>query len=309
MKLPVLINPGGGSAADDAVDRVRAALDRAGIDSAIELVAGPALAARATELATGATPTIVAAGGDGTMSAVGGALAGTDTALGILPLGTLNHLARDLGISFNLDEAAATLAAGHRHKIDSAEVNGRRFVNNSSVGLYPLLVDSREAGQRRWGWTKKKAMLLASLRTLARFHHHRLRLSAGGRSLDIETPLLFVGNNDYAVTLPNVGQRASLTDGKLSVMVMHKTGRAGLVAIIARALFNRGRPGDMIRADMADELTVESRRSHLSVAVDGETVRLTPPLHYRIHPKSLWVIAPVHTGQASASVAHPPHRP
>ena len=114
MDIPVLINPGGGSAGADAVDRVRSALDAAGLTVRIEEVAGPDLTDRATQLAADGAPLIVAAGGDGTLSAVGGALAGSDTALGILPLGTLNHLARDLGISFDLGEAAAIIAAGYR---------------------------------------------------------------------------------------------------------------------------------------------------------------------------------------------------
>lgn len=309
MTLAVLINPGGGSAGSDAIERVRAALAGAGVEAAIEQVAGPDLAARAAELARHGAGAIVAAGGDGTASAVAGAVAGTGTALGILPLGTLNHLARDLGIPFDLDEAAAILAGGRRQRIDLADVNGRRFVNNSSVGLYPLLVDRREAGQKRRGWGKKTAMLVASVRTLARFHHYRLRLAMEGGNLDIETPLLFVGNNDYAVALPDPGRRESISDGRLSVMVLRKTGRAGLVATALRALVDRTREDDMIRLEVSGELTVASRRRALSVAVDGETVTLEPPLRYRTLPGALWVIAPAAGGAAPPGVAHSPHRP
>ena len=302
MKVPVLLNLGGGSAGDHAAARVAAALAKAGVSAAIEPVEGPVLADRAAALVVAGAPLVIAAGGDGTVSAVGGALAGSDTALGILPLGTLNHLARDLGISFDLEQAAVVIAAGHRRRIDTVSVNGRMFLNNSSVGLYSLLVDGREAGQRRFGWTKRRAMISAAIRTLARMHHHRLRLSGNGKSATIDTPLLFVGNNDYAVALPAAGRRHSLDDGKLCVMVLRRTGRWHLLGVIARALTGRTRADDMIRVDTSADLQVDSRRSTLSVAIDGETTHLAPPLTYRIHPRALNVLAPS-TPSASGSSA------
>ncbi len=299
MDIIVLINRGGGSAGDDATDRVRAALDAAGLTATIEEVDGPKLAERAAALAAAGAPLVVAAGGDGTMSAVGGALAGSETALGVLPLGTLNHLARDLGVGTTLDEAVAVIAAGQRRRIDTVSVNDRMFLNNSSVGLYPLLVDSRTAGQRRFGWSKRRAMISASIRTLARMHHHRLRLSGDGKAATVDTPLLFVGNNDYEVTLPAAGRRQSLEDGRLCVMVLRKTGRLNLIAVLARALIGRSRPEDMIRLDTAADLCVDSRRSTLSVAIDGETAHLAPPLVYKVHPKALVVLAPPPTAEAA----------
>ena len=288
----ILINQGGGSEGVDARYRVRAALSKVGIRGTVELLAGDDLHQRAKAAVAAGAPLVIAGGGDGTMSSVASALAGSETALGLLPMGTLNHLARDLGIAFDLDSAAAIIAAGRRHTIDLAEVNDRIFVNNSAVGLYPLLVDAREAGQRRWGWSKSRAMVSAALRTLVRYHHHRLHLSSGDKSTTIDTPLLFVGNNDYSFALPAAGRRSSLSDGKLCVMVLRKTGRWGLVAVIARALVGRSREGDMIRTDAIGELQVDSRASRLSVALDGETCRMAPPLRYRIRPAALTVIAP-----------------
>ena len=293
MKHPVLINPGGGGAGDDAIARVRAALGAAGIDPQIEEVAGPDLAKRAAELASGGARTIVAAGGDGTLSAVGGALAGTETALAILPLGTLNHLARDLNIAFELEEAAATIAAGHRQLIDVAELNGRIFVNNSAIGLYPLMVADREGQQERLGRSKKLSMLVASLRTLVRFHHYRLSLTVNdGDAAAITTPLLFVGNNLYRLTMPRAGCRDRLDDGRLSVMVAKKSGRIGLVRAMLVALIGNHGSDQLIEIDGVTRLRVDCRRSHLTVSCDGETLRLPPPLDYRIRPKALWVIGP-----------------
>lgn len=293
MKTVILINQGGGSAGDDASEKVAAALHTAGIEGEIELVKGDQLAKRAKAAVDAGAPLVIAAGGDGTMSAVAGALAGSKTALGLLPLGTLNHLARDLGISFELDEAAAVIAAGKRRTIDMARLNDRLFVNNSAVGLYPLMVADREGQQHRLHRSKRLAMVVAGMRTLGRFHHHRLTLTVndGGEKV-IETPLLFVGNNDYRLDLAGAGERSSIEDGKLCVVAMKKVGRAGFFAALVRALFKRSRPEDMIRLDNVETLKVESRRSRLTVSCDGETLQLAPPLDYRIMPAALIVIAP-----------------
>ena len=296
MKLPVLINPGGGSAGDDAIERVKAALAKAGIDAQVEEVAGPELGARATELANRGAKTVVACGGDGTLSAVGGALAGTQAALGIMPLGTLNHLARDLGISFDLDEAAATLAAGHRQQIDVAELNGQVFVNNSAIGLYPLMVADREGQQERLGRSKKFAMLVAGVRTLFRFHHYRLSLTVNdGETATLETPLLFVGNNLYRTTMPRAGCRDRLDDGKLSVVITRKSGRAAMIHAMLLSLIGRASASQLIELDDVARLRVAGRRSEITVSADGETLHLPLPLDYRIRPGALTVIAPAKT--------------
>ena len=293
MKLPVLINLGGGSAGKDAIARVTAALAKVGIEAEIEQVAGPDLDERASHLASRGARTIVACGGDGTLSAVGGALAGTQTALGIIPLGTLNHLARDLGISFDLDEAAATLAAGHRMAIDVAELNGRVFVNNSAIGLYPLMVADREGQQDRLGRSKKFAMLVAGVRTLFRFHHYRLSLTINdSETATLDTPLLFVGNNLYRTTMPRAGQRDRLDDGRLSVVIARKSGRAAMIHGMLLSLIGRASAKQLIELDDVTRLRVASRRADLTVSADGETLHLPTPLDYRICPKALWVITP-----------------
>ena len=293
MNAVILVNPDSGTAGDDAGDRVGGALGRAGIAGKVELVRGGEIARRARAAVAEGAGLVIAAGGDGTVSAVAGALAGTDTALGLLPLGTRNHFARDLGISFDLDEAAAVIAAGHQARIDVGRLDDRLFVNNSAVGLYPLFVADREGQQQRLGRSKRLAMFVAGLRTLARFRHHRLTLTVdAGHSATIETPLLFVGNNDYRLDLGGPGRRETIRDGRLCVIVMRRMGRAAFFAALLRALVGRRRPGDMIKLDNVRSLTVESRRSHLTVSSDGETCRLAPPLDFRIEPGALRVIAP-----------------
>ncbi len=292
MKAVILVNKSGGSAGDDAREKVATALAKANIDGTVELLDGAALAERAKAAVKDGAPLIIAAGGDGTQSAVAGAIAGSDTVMGILPLGTLNHLARDLGISFDLDEAAAVIAAGHRVRIDVATLGERVFVNNSAIGLYPLMVADREGQQDRLGRSKRLAMLVAGLRTLARYRHHRLSLTVNDAGqATVDTPLLFIGNNDYRMEMPRSGCRDRIDGGRLSVVVMKKQGRLALFAAMLRALAGRSRPQDLIRLDDVTRLRVASRRHRLTVSSDGETLSLAPPLDYRIRPKALTVIA------------------
>lgn len=292
MRAVTLINEGGGNVAGDSVERVRATLAAAGIGGDVMAVDGKDLAACAAEQVRKCVELVIAAGGDGSVSAAAGALAGSKSVLGILPLGTLNHFARDLGIPFGLDEAAQVIAAGTTRKVDVAEVNGRAFVNNASIGLYPLMVVDRDAQRERLGRSKRLAMLVASLRTMTRFHARRLVLRANGGEARVDTPLLFVGNNDYRLAFPGAGHRESLDDGRLSVMVMRSKSLPGFLAATARALVGLSRDDDLVRLDAVTELEVGSARAHLTLAVDGETLSLAPPLRFRIRPKALSVICP-----------------
>jgi YegS/Rv2252/BmrU family lipid kinase len=271
---------------------VEAALRAAGIGGPIEFVDGSEIGNRAHALVEKRAKLIIVGGGDGSVGAAASALAGSGAALGILPLGTLNHFARDLGIPANLDQAAALIAGGKARSVDVAEVNGRTFVNNSAIGLYPLMVVDRESQQRRLGRSKRLAMLVASLRTLARFHDSRLTLTTDEGRSSLDTPLLFVGNNDYRIAMPGAGQREALDDGHLCVLVMRKKGVPGFLAATARALLGLSRENDMVRLDDVERLRVDSRQPTLAVSIDGETCRMTPPLDYRIRKAALRVIAP-----------------
>ena len=294
MRATALINRGGGAvAADDEIaGRVEAALHSAGIDARIELVSGEDAESRCRAIAGRGDPLLIVGGGDGTVSAAASALSGTGTALGILPLGTLNHFARDLGIPTDLDEAALSIAQGNERSVDIAEMNEQVFINNSAVGLYPLMVIDRDAQRKRLGRSKRLAMAVAAIRTLARFGHQRLTLTVNEEQARIDTPLLFVGNNDYRLELPGAGRRDTLDDGRLCVFVMRSKSRAGLLAATARALVGRTRANDMVRIEGVERLRVASRRSLLAVSLDGEVCHVKPPLDYRIRKAALRVIAP-----------------
>jgi len=293
-RVPVLINRGGGTAsADPDIGKtVESALREAGIDADVELLDGGQCSVRCVAIAERNEPLVIVGGGDGTISAAASALVGTDTLLGVLPLGTLNHFARDLGIPSDLTEAARLIASRKDRRVDVAEMNDRIFINNSAIGLYPLMVLDRDTQRKRLGRSKKLAMVVASVRTLARFNHQRLTLTVNDEKERVDTPLLFVGNNDYRIDIGAAGQRESVADGELSVMAMRKKTRRGFIASTIRALLNRARDDDMERIAGVTRLRVSSKRSVIPVSLDGEVVGASPPLDYKVRKGALRVIAP-----------------
>ncbi|MEO6581887.1 MAG: diacylglycerol kinase family protein [Sphingomicrobium sp.] len=291
----VFINRGGGAAAaeQEIATKVEAALGHAGVEAAVELIDGSDMEARCKAIVERGDPLLIVGGGDGTISAASGAIAGSATRLGILPLGTLNHFARDLAIPTDLDEAASLIARATERKVDVAELNGRVFINNSAIGLYPLMVLDREAQQNRLGRSKRLALLVASLRTVMRFKHERLTLTVNNSPKGVvDTPLLFVGNNDYALELLAAGKRERLDDGILCVLVLRKKNRLGLLGASFRTLAGLTRADDMVRLDDVQRLRVAGRRTRMTVSLDGETVSMDCPLDYRIRRGALRVIAP-----------------
>src|SRR3954447_16021196 len=293
-RVPVLINRGGGAASTDPkiARTVAAALKSAGVAARVELIDGGDCAVRCRAIAKRGDGVVIVGGGDGTIGAAASALIGTKTRLGILPLGTLNHFARDLGIPTDLNEAAKLIAGGKQRRVDVAEMNDRIFINNSAIGLYPLMVIDRDVQRKRLGRSKRLAMIVAPARTLARFGHQRLTLTVNDEKERIDTPLLFVGNNDYRLDIGGAGQRETVAEGELCVMVMRKKTRGGFIAASIRALFNRTRDDDMEQIAGVERLRVSSKRSMIPVSLDGEVVGAAPPLDYRIRKGALRVMAP-----------------
>jgi len=249
-----------------------------------------ALTEAARRAAATGVDVVVAAGGDGTVSAVAAGLIGGLVPLGVLPLGTLNHFAREIGVAGGVQGAARVLAGHHVERVDVGEVNGHFFINNSSIGLYPEFVMSREQQRRQHGRGKWHAMLVAAVRVLRRFPMLSVDVATPGRALTIETPFVFVGNNEYTVELVDSGRRPHLDRGRLSLYTIRCTGRLRMFWLILRALLQRF---DMVRDfEMAsvEQVRVSVRRRQVKVALDGEVVTLRSPLEYRIRSRALPVI-------------------
>ena len=236
--------------------------------------------------------TIVAGGGDGTLNAVASTLTGTDVAFGILPRGTLNHFAKDLDIPLALDEAIAVIAEGHCMRVDVGEVNGRIFLNNSSLGLYPDTVRSRERQQRVLGRGKWLAFFWAAVGALRRYPFLDLTIYVDKEPHQRRTPFVFIGNNEYRLEGLNIGARERLDCGKLSLYVVQRTGRMGLLMLAARALLGQLRQASEFDMLATKKVLIKTHHKQIRVATDGEVTLMSTPLLYRICPTALKVIVP-----------------
>ena len=291
-RVAVILNSGAGRAGDDNVEKtITSEFERAGCPVTIRRVrSGEGLISTAQDSAR-ECDVLVAAGGDGTISAVASVAVKAGKVLGVVPLGTLNHFSKDLGIPQDVAGAVDVIAGGNVRQVDIAEVNGRYFINNSSIGLYPRLVRTRERRQSL-GHGKWWAALWALTRIVRRNPFQNVKLELDGNQLRRKTPFLFIGNNIYEMDLYNIGARPRLDQGKLCIYLLRRSARTGLLLLILRTLFGGLRHDKNFEEFRTTKLTVETQKSSMLVAVDGEVAAMETPLEYKIHPGELKVIVP-----------------
>jgi diacylglycerol kinase family enzyme len=302
--IAVVLNATSGhGTAPKAAERLKEIFAEAGREARITLATGGGEISVAMRRAVEAgCEALVAGGGDGTINSGASAVAGREIPLGVLPLGTRNHFAKDLGISLDLEEAAKVVLEGVVCQVDVGEVNGRIFLNNSSLGVYPAIVRLREKYRATFGG-KWIAALWAGLTVLRRRPFMAVRIVAEGEAIIRRTPLLLVGNNEYRMSGISAGSRQSLARGRLAVYVLNAEQRRGLLRLAWQLLLqgaDRVKEVDLITVE---EARVETRRRRLQVATDGEVLTLDAPLSYRIRPGALRVLVPE---AASACYPHPP---
>ena len=290
--ITVLVNPtAGGKTKSGLADDIAAAFAAAGAAPNIVVFNRGDDVAALTRDAAAKSDVVVAAGGDGTVSAVACVLAGTETALGVLPVGTLNHFARDMKLSDELDKAVATVVAARPATIDAAEVNGHLFVNNSSIGVYPNAVEIREQ-LRKQGHGKWIAMAIAIWRVLRTYRGVTVDLDVNGKRISARTPFVFVGNNEYVIEGIKIGAREHLTGGQLFVYLAPKISTRQLPMLLVSALLGRAVKNHAFEMIPTTSVTIATtHRRPISVSLDGETTTLKMPLHYRSRPGALKVIA------------------
>lgn len=248
---------------------------------------------------------VVAGGGDGTINAVADHVRNCSATFGVLPLGTLNHFAKDLGIPTDLEKAVDVIINGTPKAVDAGEVNGKIFLNNSSMGLYPRLVRHREAQQTR-GRGKWLAFTKSLVMVLIRYKYFRVHISVDGREIVRATPLVFVGNNRYKLKGTDLGSRERLDEGVLSINIPHSIGRVGLVWLSLKAVLGDVREDASFDEYVSTEFYIDTRtfrrpnwmrklqhkKRMQNIAVDGEVFLLEKPLRYKVLPKALNVLVP-----------------
>jgi diacylglycerol kinase family enzyme len=291
-RFTVILNRYAGSASDESARRlVEASLTRAALDARIVAVPGSEIEAAAEEAAA-AGDALVAAGGDGTVSTVAGVAVKTGAVFGVIPLGTLNHFAKDAGIPLDVDSAVDVLAAGRAVALDTGALNARTFVNNASVGLYARVVHERQIEERR-GHRKWIAFVIGLVRVWRIDPQITVRLMVDGRPLVRRTPFVLVGNGDYQEAGLGLGRRASLTAGHLSIYLAPECGRMEMVILALRAVAGRLTPDVKLEELRACEVTIEPRARRAGVATDGELVALSPPFACRIQRGTLRTLLPL----------------
>jgi diacylglycerol kinase family enzyme len=292
MKVAILLNARAGSLletkCDERAAEILAACQAANIAATIHMCDAAQLTATARALARDSdVDAVIAAGGDGTVSAVAAGLIGTDVALGVIPLGTLNHFSKDLGIK-DVQSAIDAIARATTKRVDVGEVNGRVFINNSSIGLYAELVTQRDSDRRRTGRSKWLAMIRAAARVLLRFPLLHVAIALAGRVFSTRTPFVMIGNNEYAFGLSDIGSRKRLDGGQLAVYTLNSTSRWKMFVAMVRALLRRRDPE--LEARCVERADIVTTKRSLKVAIDGEVTRMAPPLSYRSRPGALVVL-------------------
>jgi diacylglycerol kinase family enzyme len=235
---------------------------------------------------------VVAAGGDGTVSAVAAGVVGSgaDVMLGVIPLGTLNHFSKDLGIK-DVESAIDAIAKGETRRVDVGEVNGRVFINNSSIGLYPEIVVQRDEERHAKKIGKWHAMLRAAWLILVRFPLLHVAIALAGKVFSARTPVVFVGNNEYEINVLKLGVRKRLDGGALSVYTFKTTSRLRMLWVALKEILQRGNPPEL-EVHAVDRADIVTSKRTVKVALDGEVTRMRPPLTYRSVPGALRVFAP-----------------
>lgn len=294
--MDVIVNVKAGTHAADAAQSVCDAFSATGAEAKVSLArTGAEVRELAQRSVAGDASAIVAAGGDGTINSVASAVIDSGKALGVIPLGTMNHFAKDLHIPLELEGAVQTIVEGHTIKVDIGEVNGQIFVNNSSLGLYPSIVSERQR-QQRLGSGKWPAYVWAAFAVLRRYPFLDIKLKIEEKQLISRTPFVFVGNNEYQMETLNIGGRATLDAGDLSLYMTRDLSRLGLVRLALRALFGGLRQEKDFLALRTNEIVIATKQKRIRVALDGEVTVMQPPLLFRIRPQALSVLAPA-TGE------------
>ena len=305
MRVVAIVNSGAGSGSAGEIDaeELRALFRSEGVEAEVRIVSGERVGEAAQEAVRSgdAVDAVIAGGGDGTVRAVAARLAGGPIPLGVLPMGTLNHFARDLGIPVDLPGAVRVIAQGAIHDLDVGEVNGEVFVNNSVLGFYPPVVKVRDRERHQMRRGKWAATVSAVFKVLPRHPPLRLRVHAGERELVRETLFAFIGNNEYEMSAFSYGARSRFDSGNLYLYVARIRGRLGLLGLLLLSLLRDVKGTDRFDRLTAPELMIEMEQRTLPVYLDGEVAVLETPLRYRTRVRALRVILPGSMAVSDAS--------
>ena len=283
--VTVILNTAAGASTAESCATIAAACESAGLEARIVAVQGPQVRT-AAERAAAAGDALIAAGGDGTVSTVAAVAVRTGTAFGVIPLGTLNHFAKDAGIPIDPGAALRAIAEGRVTALDTGELNARTFINNASIGFYGQVVRERQLEQRR-GHRKWIAFAIGLARTWRGYRQMTVRMTVDGQPLVRRTPFVFVGNGDYVDEGPRLGRRTSLQTGSLWISLAPECSRLEMLMLVLRAIAGQLTPDVKLEEYRAAEVTIEPRGGGSALALDGELTPAAPPFRCASRPGTL----------------------
>ncbi|MDH3605342.1 MAG: diacylglycerol kinase family protein [Candidatus Tectomicrobia bacterium] len=253
----------------------------------------PGLARRAVELAQQQQGAVIAAGGDGTINAVAQMALNSGQPFGVLPQGTFNYFSRTHGLPTDTAKATRVLLDATVRLVQVGLINDRVFLVNASLGLYPRLLEEREAYKQQFGRSRFVA-LCAGVITLLRQHRQLvLSLEHEGQSEILRTPTLAVGNNPLQIEQIGIPHAHAVQQGLLVAMTVRPIGTLALLGLLCRGAMGQLGNADNVVSFAFDRLTVRPyRRRRMKVAMDGEVTWLNTPLVFRVAPHPLPLLVP-----------------
>ncbi|MFD2173622.1 diacylglycerol/lipid kinase family protein [Rhodobacter lacus] len=302
-RLCVIVNSGSGAGAEARLERLRAAFATYFPQGGWSIAAGgpeQILPHTRRALARG-IGTVVACGGDGTIAAVAEEVRGAGARFGVIPTGTFNFFARGLGIPEEIEAAVAVLAGGLARPVQVGTVNGRLFLNNASIGLYPRILREREEIYRRWGRSRIAAHW-SVLRTMVTMPGGMdMEITSATGTHHVHSPLAFVMNNPYQLDFLGIEGAERLRGGELALLLAPaKSVGAMLSGAVKLGLGMAERKVDY-HISFAPGFTITPARRHLLTARDGERGTMRAPLVFRAEPDALVVIGPEAADRSGAA--------
>lgn len=292
-QILVIINAGSGKKSGDAkhaalIERIKDH-DRVTI---AQLSPGADITEHAAQGVAQGYGTIVAAGGDGTISGVCAALSGTDVKLGVIPLGTFNFFARSLGIPQDPDDAWDVIRTGHSRTVSIGEINGQRFINNASIGAYATVLKVRESVYDRWGRSRLTAYWSVIKAMLTLYRSLRMRITVDGVTHDVRSPMAFAAVRPYQLEEYGLPGAQIIRGGALVVYLAPKGGRLNLLWTALKVLRRNVQRNEDYAMLTGREIVIETFRRQRLVAWDGERSRMRDPFHFKMLQDDLTVIVP-----------------
>ena len=302
----IVINAGSGHQDADAEREVMARVFKdAGREFEFLQISEPSeitsLTRRAVELARARGGVVVAAGGDGTINAVASEVLGSGCPFGVLPGGTFNYFGRAHGIPQDTHAAATALVGASISPVQVGKVNGQVFLVNASVGVYPQLLENREAWKKQFGRSRLVAFA-SGLATLLRSQIQlQLQIESAGQATALRTTTLFVGNNHLQLARVGIAEKdtEAVEQGRLAGVVVRPIGTLALFGLLIRGLLGRLGDAENIESFSFRRLTVTpKRRRRIKVATDGEVTWMKPPLVFEVAPGPLLLLVPAPADRA-----------